>query len=372
MSLRHASVTLIALAAACAIARDERPGRPASSALTGASGDSLIAQPTTSYALDRITKRLPVPDGTARHRGSGRGTTIYVFDGGISAAHPELFGRVRDGFDAFPSTARICNAHGTAVAGAAAGATLGVAPEAEVVDIKIRNCDTGRGTVGAILEAARWTANDHRVHADRPAIANWSFFVDTLRVVPEIDSALTVLTDAGILVVVSAGNFDVDSCRVWPATERRVLVVGASTLRRADDDHLRDVRTPNTAWGPCVGVYAPGDSVPLPAIDHGRPTTQPWTGTSMAAGYASGAVALLLEAHPLTPPRSLIRAIELGATPGIVDERRVDDPHAVGRLLYIGSVTERAVATITPQSGRQRAFRRKLREGARCLTARGA
>jgi subtilisin family serine protease len=341
MSLRSASAVLIALAAACAIARDERPGKPVPLDLTGTSADSVIAEATPSYALDRITKRLPLPDGTARHRGTGRGTTIYVFDGGVSRTHPELLGRVRDGFDAFPSTARLCNAHGTAVAGAAAGSTLGVAAAAQVVDIKIINCGTGRGTVGAILQAARWTANDHRLHADRPAVANWSFFVDTSRVVPEIDSAISVLADAGILVVAAGGNFDIDACKVWPSLRERVLVVGASTLRRADDKTLHDVRTPNTAWGPCVDVYAPGDSVPLPAIDRDRPATQNWTGTSMAAGYVSGAAALLLEAHPSTPPQSTIRAIALSATPGVVDERRPDDPNAVGRLLYIGLAAAR-------------------------------
>jgi subtilisin family serine protease len=76
-----------------------------------------------------------------RRTGTGHGVAIYVFDGGVSDQHAELVGRVRIGFDAFPSTPRICNAHGTAVAGAAAGATLGVAPDAEIVDVKIINCE---------------------------------------------------------------------------------------------------------------------------------------------------------------------------------------------------------------------------------------
>jgi subtilisin family serine protease len=156
-----------------------------------------------------------------RRTGTGRGVAIYVFDGGVSDQHAELAGRVRIGFDAFPSTPRICNAHGTAVAGAAAGATLGVAPEAEIVDVKIINCDHMRGSVGAIVDAARWTVQDHRRHPGQPAIANWSFAVDTTRNVPEVDSALVMLRDAGILVVVAAGNFDIDACHVSPANAPR-------------------------------------------------------------------------------------------------------------------------------------------------------
>ena len=100
---------------------------------------------TPSLALDRITKRQPMLNGTVRRTGTGRGVTIYVFDGGIAEDHPELAGRTRIGFDAVPSRPRVCNAHGTAVAGAAAGATLGVAPDAQIVDVKIINCEKQHG-----------------------------------------------------------------------------------------------------------------------------------------------------------------------------------------------------------------------------------
>src|SRR5437762_7935791 len=112
----------------------------------------LVAAHTVSFALDRIDQRdLPL-DHTYRHTGSGRGVTVYVFDGGVSMDHPELAGRVRRGFSAFPDDPAICNPHGTAVAGAIAGRSLGVAPEAEVVDVKMVQCEKLRGTIRGIVE----------------------------------------------------------------------------------------------------------------------------------------------------------------------------------------------------------------------------
>jgi subtilisin family serine protease len=255
-----------------------------------------------------------------RRTGTGRGVAIYVFDGGVSDQHAELAGRVRIGFDAFPSTPRICNAHGTAVAGAAAGATLGVAPEAEIVDVKIINCDHMRGSVGAIADAARWTVQDHRRHPGQPAIANWSFAVDTTR-------------------------------NVSPANAPRALVVGASALVRsgAPSREWQDVRAKSTAWGPCVDLYAPGDSVLLPGFDREGPTTTPWNGTSMAAGYVSGAASLIFERDSDASPDEVMMELLQQATPSIVDER-VASVAAGGLatarspLLYVGPAVRTVAA----------------------------
>src|SRR5205823_1457019 len=105
----------------------------------------------------------------------------------------------------FPGDEKICNPHGTAVAGAIAGSTLGVAPNANIVDVKMVQCDKLRGTIKAIVDGARWTIEDHKQHPG-PAVANWSFIADTSSRIPALDSAVTELREAGIPVVVSAGN----------------------------------------------------------------------------------------------------------------------------------------------------------------------
>jgi subtilisin family serine protease len=306
---------------------------------------AFVESQTVSFALDRIDQRSLPLDQTYRHFGTGSGVTVYVFDGGILDTHPELAGRVRRGFDAFPGEEHVCNAHGTAVAGAVAGTTLGVAPDAEIVDVKMVECRRLRGTIDAIVQGARWVIADHARHPTRPAIANWSFIADTAASIPALDSAVVSLRAAGIPVVVSAGNVEMNACRIAPANSPGTIVVGASRIRRAGTDsqaHLVDARTPGTAFGTCLDVFAPGDSVLLPSMESARqPTTQLWTGTSMSAGYVSGAIALYLEAHPTATPDAVYEYIRSASRSTIVDPTR--SPHT--GLLYLGTDRHSSLAS---------------------------
>ena len=320
-------------------------GRSAPSLVTAA-GASLAGSVTTTYletathsfALDRIDQhRLPL-DHTYRHYGSGAGVSVYVFDGGVMASHPELAGRVRRGYDAFPEDQGVCNAHGTAVAGAVAGTTLGVAPDAEIVDVRMVECRRLRGTIDAIVRGTRWMLADVARHPGRRAIANWSFIADTSTAIPALDAAVRSLTDAGIPVVVAAGNLEMNACRIAPGNVPGTIVVGASRVRLAmGTDALIDERAPDTAFGPCVDLFAPGDSVLLPGMDlTGRPMAQLWSGTSMAAGYVSGAIALYLESHPLATVDEVTAHLHASSSGTVVDARRTP---FVG-MLYVGPARE--------------------------------
>lgn len=313
----------------------------------------LFETQTVSVALDRIDQRgLPL-DRTYRRAGTGRGVTVYVFDGGILGKHPELAGRVRRGFDAFPGDPLVCNAHGTAVAGAIAGKTLGVAPEAEIVDVKMVECTKLRGTIKAIVEGVQWVIQDYRKNG-RPAIANWSFIADTASHIPALDTAVAHLRAAGIPVVVSAGNLEINACRVSPGNADGALVVGASAIsREGGATKLVDRRAVNTAYGPCIDIYAPGDSVLLPSFDANQsPSVQLWNGTSMSAGYVSGAVALFLEGNPAATPDDAARHLRRAATWNVVQNTNAP----LSWLLYVGQTrTEnKSVAEIRAELARRR------------------
>jgi subtilisin family serine protease len=333
---------LVLLTAGCAVGGRSVNGDSPSVSAAGTSynravATTLVEEQTLSLALDRIDQHdLPL-DRTYRHFGTGHGIAVYVFDGGVLETHPELAGRVRRGFDAFPGEERLCNAHGTAVAGAVAGTTLGVAPDADIVDVKMVECRRMRGTIDAIVRGTRWVLADHARHPGQRAVANWSFIADTTQAIPALDSAVAELRAAGIPVVVSAGNLEMDACRISPANAPGTIVVGASRVRRARDTVglLVDDRAPGTAYGSCLDVFAPGDSVLLPSMDIARQaTTQLWTGTSMAAGYVSGAVALYLEGHPFATPDAVADYLKTSAAAGsLVDAER--SPRA--GMLYVGT-----------------------------------
>lgn len=317
-----------------------------------ATARGIFESQTVSVALDRIDQRdLPL-DRTYRHQGSGRGVVVYVFDGGVLGSHPELTGRVRKGYDAFESDPAVCNSHGTAVAGAIAGRTLGVAREAEIVDVKMVECGKLRGTIKAIVDGTNWVIEDYKRHR-RPAIANWSFIADTVSHVPQLDSAVARLRAAGIPVIVSAGNLEINACRVSPGNAHGAIVVGASSLTRSSSTgRYVDRRSPSTAFGPCVDVFAPGDSVLLPSFDAMRsPTVQLWNGTSMSAGYVSGAAALYLEGQPNASPDDVLRHLRSTATRNVVQ----DSGSPLPLMLYVGPVREefRSVAEIRATMARR-------------------
>jgi subtilisin family serine protease len=344
---RVATLSVASLCAGCAHISDRTLQTPAPPVVEAGSFYSLASSsvrstiyeaPTISFALDRIDQRALPLDRTYRHGATGKGVTVYVFDGGVSTTHPELAGRVRVGYSGFPNDPKICNPHGTAVAGAIAGATLGVAPDAEIVDVKMVQCDKLRGTIAAIVDGARWVIEDHKEHPGA-AVANWSFIADTSAHIAALDSAVDELRAAGIPVVVSAGNLDIDACRVSPANSKGVVVVGASSVtqvRRRDSTTVSvDRRAPGTAFGSCIDLYAPGDSVLLPSIDRdSAPISQLWNGTSMAAGYVSGAAALYLETHPAATPDQVKDQLERTATLNVLRDTKA----AVSRMLYVGTL----------------------------------
>lgn len=280
-----------------------------------------VLNQTISFALDRIDQHdLPL-DKKFVHEGTGKGVVVYVFDGGVLDTHPELSGRVRRGYTALPLDPLICNAHGTAVAGAIAGRTLGVAPGAEIVDVKMVECSKGSGMINSIVDGVNWVLKDHEERGG-PAVANWSFIADTASHIPQLDSAVARLRRANIPVVVSAGNVDINACRVSPGNAAGAIVVGATALKRDPaSGELYDGRAENTAYGPCIDIYAPGDSILLPSFDAAQtPNVQLWHGTSMATAFVSGALALYFESHPHATPDEALQYLRARATLNIVRE----------------------------------------------------
>jgi hypothetical protein len=264
--------------------------------------DNLETRQTSSWGLDRIDGTL---DSLFTSKGDGVGVRIYVLDTGVDANHPELAGRVIDGYDAFGQNLdqTDCNGHGTHVAAVAAGDVHGVAPGATIVPIRILNCSS-QGNTGTLAAGIDWILDNHP--RDKLGIVNMSFAGQKSQI---IDTNVSKLLSAGIITVAAAGNFSDDACKFSPASIPGVITVGATATG--------DQRLGTSNWGDCVDIFAPGSRIlSANSLNYVAPSSR--TGTSQAAPYVAGALATYVSSGVLTAPSAALSVLISTAEAGTV------------------------------------------------------
>merc|ERR1712048_535727 len=115
--------------------------------------------------------------------------------------------------------------------------------------------------------------------------------------------------DAGITVVVAAGNENDDACQYTPAFVQRAITVGATSSN--------DVRASYSNYGSCVQIFAPGTNIRSAGHLSDR-SSKDETGTSMACPHVAGAAALLLGEDPSLNPSQVTAEILRTATPNVI------------------------------------------------------
>jgi type VII secretion-associated serine protease mycosin len=243
------------------------------------------------------------------HLTRGAGVTVAVVDSGVDA-NPQFGDRVILGPDLVAGTKKgippgaDCVGHGTAVASIIAAAPMpgisftGVAPAARILSVKISGTDTfpTAATPRGIMDAVQFGAD----------VINLS--LSTPDDVPALRQAVAYALSHNVVVVAAAGN-DIPQNGTgpfYPAAYPGVLSVGAAGPGGALAP-FSDRRTP-------VGVIAPGVNVtsayPGTFPDAYNPDQ---SGTSFAAAYVSGVVALVRAAHPRLNPAQVVARIEATA-----------------------------------------------------------
>ncbi|MFE3097338.1 type VII secretion-associated serine protease mycosin [Streptomyces sp. NPDC059248] len=238
----------------------------------------------------------------------GAGVTVAVLDTGVDDQHPDLRDNVLPGKDFIGFGAargdRAWARHGTAMAGIVAAhgrgfgnesGVIGIAPEAKILPVRVileggdqarEKARKSRGT--ALAQGIRWAADQG---AD---VINLSLGDDSESAHPEPgeDAAVQYALAKGAVVVASAGNGGEKGDRIsYPAAYPGVIAVTAVDRfgNRASFSTRRWYAT----------VAAPGVDIVIPDPD--RKYYEGW-GTSAAAAFVSGAVALVRSAHgDLTP-----------------------------------------------------------------------
>ena len=257
----------------------------------------------------------------------GTGITVAVIDSGICYTHPDLGGgfgpsyKVRGGFD-------FCNndsdpmddyGHGTHVAGiiAADGGIKGVAPGASLLAYKALGAD-GLGWMSKIILSieAAMDPNGDGSTSDHANVISMSIGGQGEPDDP-ICLAIKSAVAAGVVVVVAAGNSGpLMGTIMSPGMSPDAITVGA-----VDGTGLlasSSSRGPTTDLQMKPEISAPGVGV-LSTVPYGSAVFSSTTGymrmsgTSMATPHVSGAVALLLQAHPDWSPLQVESALVSGA-----------------------------------------------------------
>jgi subtilisin family serine protease len=291
-----------------------------------------VSQTGAPWGLDRIDQRYLPLNGTYSYLASGQGVTVYVVDTGIRATHTEFAGRVPAGFSSVQDGwgTSDCNGHGTHVAGTIGGKTWGVAKGVNLVPVRVLDCN-GIGSSGSVAAGLDWVA----AHVSGPAIVNIAMDGPPSSL---INAAVDNLVARGVTVVGAAGNSGDNACNYTPSSASSILAV-ASTGK---DDR----RSNFSNTGSCVGVFAPGDSIPS-AYWNADNATGTLSGTSMASAHVAGIAAIYLQTHPAAVASEVIGAIQNAATIGQVSNAGAGSPTT---LLY-SDLTSTSPVPSPPISG---------------------
>ena len=259
----------------------------------------------------------------------GDGVLVAILDSGVQLNHPDLAQNLwhnaneipgngidddRNGYvdDVYGANIMTGNGnvdddegHGTHVAGIVAAQAgnatggSGIAPGAHIMAVKVLNANRvgdssllARGIRYAIDEGAR--------------ILNVSLNGDGTS--PDLDDALRYANDRGATIVASAGNNsrDIDAQPSYPASSQVPAVLTVTATERSGALLAVANHGPRS-----VDIAAPGATILSTARGSGYELRQ---GTSMAAPFVAGALAVLAAARPDLPQSALRDALAQSAT----------------------------------------------------------
>ncbi|MGD0750899.1 MAG: S8 family serine peptidase [Anaerolineales bacterium] len=283
---------------------------------------------------------IHAPQGWDLNTGSSA-VTIAIVDTGVDLDHVDLAGKIVPGFDFVNNNNHPqdddAQSHGTHVAGIAAAETnngigiAGVSWGAQIMPVKVLNSG-GFGTYENVAAGIVWAA-DHGAEVINLSLGG-SMPSSVLK------DAVNYAYAKGVTLVAAAGNSGSNSV-LYPARYPHVIAVAAtdSTNNRASFSN----------YGPEIDVAAPGVDIYSTNLGDNYGYL---SGTSMAAPFVSGLVAILRGIPGNVSPDQITQEIEISAldlgTPG------KDDYYGYG-LIQMDAALQVHVPPPTPTTSRQMA-----------------
>lgn len=272
----------------------------------------------------------------------GSGVGVAIVDTGIDLLHADLAPGAGS-FSAFGSSCQDDNSHGTHVAGIVAAldnstGVIGVAPAARPYCVKVLD-GSGSGSDSDVMAGLNWVAQNANVVAPPIRVVNMSLGrPGSLGDNPSLRTAVQVLYNAGITVVVAAGNDpSVEVKDTVPATYPEVLAVASTTavdgsnscrwfsgVIKADTASYFTTDGKLEADNIGVTISAPGadkenisrgcliSSVGILSTKLGGGTTR-LSGTSMASPHVAGIAARMIQRNVAWVPEGIRSALRVTA-----------------------------------------------------------
>jgi serine protease len=274
------------------------------------------SQTNATWGIDRVDQRNLPLNQTYTYDTTASSVHAYILDTGVLLNHSQFSGRMSTGYDAVTNggNANDCHGHGTHVAGTVGGSIHGIAKEVKIHPVRVLGCN-GSGANSGVIAGMDWVADNHV----KPAVANMSLGDNATQ---SIDDAVQRMHNAGVTVVVAAGNQSGNACNYSPARAPAAITVGSTANN--------DSRSSFSNYGTCLDIYAPGSNI-VSAGHTSTTGTATMSGTSMASPHVAGVAALYLANNPSATPTQVRNALVDNATSGKVTDAGSGSPN---KLLY--------------------------------------
>jgi serine protease len=259
---------------------------------------------------------IRLPEAWDIEKGTSSPVTVAVIDGGVPTGHPDFAGKLLPGYDFYSDaatsgdgdgrdpnpedTAPSTDYHGSHVTGTVAAATnnslgvAGVSWGAQVVPI--RALSGGSGTLADVADALRWAAglrvNGVPANSNPAKVINMSLGGPVACTsAPALQQAINEASAVGAIIVVAAGNSNVDASTFTPAGCSGVVTVGATNASGS--------RASYSNFGSRIDLMAPGGEAVQPVFSTlASGAYGGKAGTSMAAPHVAGVLALMKSKNP--------------------------------------------------------------------------
>jgi len=255
-----------------------------------------------AWQLDKLDGR---EDGQYSFHKAKNEVDLYILDTGVNWKHKEFSeGQVID-MDPAYGIKNLSHPHGTGTASQSAGLNYGSSKGTKIYNYPV--CRYGGSCGGGDIEAGLHAALERIKATKRRGVINMSLGsnagadVSKNSIGQYFNALFKDITEAGGIVVVSAGNSNQDACSWLYSFSPYVISVGSI------DKNYNKSGFSN--FGDCVDIYAFGDAVPIAYSTIDNSNVGYKSGTSFSSPLVAGLVVNIIEENPSVSKDDILKIL---------------------------------------------------------------